>query len=84
MNKKLISILKLLLNIPNYKLEYIIKYRSYVIGIWNSIRNYGIPYNEENHNIVIDYIQTKLNGPDIEREWSEEEYKSLICYKGEY
>jgi hypothetical protein len=75
------KLMKQLINMPIRKLEYIIRIPSYVQGIWDTLACYKIPHTKENHEILVELVQTKLNGPDIEREWSEEEYNSFVLYK---
>jgi len=65
---------------PNEKLVYIIRLKEYVKGIWGVLHAYGIPFSKENHEILVDMIQEKLEGPDFEREWSENEYQNFVLY----
>lgn len=71
----------LIRDLPPHKLVYVIQHRTLVAGIWGNIEAYGIPYSKENHEILIDLVQTALNGPDIEREWTEEEYNNFVCFQ---
>jgi hypothetical protein len=68
-------------SLPNYKLIYILRLKEYVKGIWQTIHAYGIPFSKENHEILVEMVQEKLEGPDIEREWSEDEYQNFVQYQ---
>jgi len=70
------------LDIPNHKIIYVITQIELLKGLWGMIKAYGVEFSEENHEILIDVVQTKLEGTeDIEREWSEVEYKTFVLYK---
>ena len=63
---------------PNHKIVYIIRLREYVQGIWDTLIAYGVEFNKENHELLVEIVQTKLEGPDIEREWTEEEHNNFV------
>jgi hypothetical protein len=67
-------------DIPEPKLRRAIRTSSLVKGIWGMIKAYGIPYSKENHETLVDLVQNKLAGPDIEVEWTEEQYNNFVCY----
>jgi hypothetical protein len=69
------------LDIPNHKLIYIIKHKEYVKGIWETLHCYDIQYSKETHEILVEMIQEKLEGPNIEREWTKDEYQNLVLYR---
>jgi hypothetical protein len=76
--------MKSLIDIPNYKLTYIIRLKEYVKGIWDTLARYGIEHTQENYEIFIELVQTKLEGsPDIEREWTEDEYNNFVLFNKE-
>ena len=67
-------------DLRNDKLIYILHHKDYVKGIWGTLQAYGIPFSKENHEILVEMVQEKLEGSDIEREWSEEEYQNFVLY----
>lgn len=67
-------------SLSNPKLIYIIRLKEYVKGLWDTLHAYGIDFSKENHEILVDMVQEKLNG-DIEREWSEDEYQNFVQYQ---
>jgi hypothetical protein len=75
------NILKQLFDIPRHKILYIIRLKEYVKGIWGHLNAYGIPFSKENHEELVEYVQTILEGPDLEREWTEEEYDNFVMYQ---
>jgi len=80
MNKIKKLMVFLINDLPNHKLIYIIRNKEYVTGIWGCLHAYGLAYSKENHEVLIDVVQDKLEGCDIEREWSEDEYNNFVLY----
>ena len=68
-------------SLPGHKLLYIIRLKEYVKGIWGILHAYDIPFSKENHEILVEMVQEKLVGPDIEREWTEDEYQNFVQYQ---
>lgn len=68
------------INMPNNKLLYIIRLKQYVDGIWDHLGCYEVQHTKENHDLLVELVQEKLEGLDIEREWTEEEYKNFVEY----
>ena len=77
-NNKVNKLIYDLLNLPKHKIEYLIKNKTLVKGFIDTFSHYGIEYTQEVHEIVIEAVQEKLEGLDIEREWSEEEYENFV------
>lgn len=68
-----------LTDFPKHKLLYILHSQVLVDGLWSNIAAYGIKHTKENHELLVELVQTKLVGSeDIEYEWSEEEYKNFV------
>jgi hypothetical protein len=72
-----------LIELPAHKLEYVLHTKTFVDGLWGCLKAYGIEHTKENHELLVELVQTKLEGPDLEREWSEEEYENFVVFKGE-
>jgi len=75
------QIKKLMLNeldIPRHKIEYVISRPVLVQGLWGCLAAYGVEHDRENHELLVEIVQDKLNEPDIEREWSELEYETFV------
>ena len=70
-----------LLEMPNHKITYFIVQPDYVKGLWDTLANYRIEHTKENHKLLIDLVQEKLGGSDIEREWSEREYETFVKFE---
>ena len=69
------------INLPNRKLLYVIANKELVAALWASLGRHGIPFTLNNHNTLVECVQTKLEGsPDIEREWSEKEYDNFVMF----
>lgn len=71
------------LDMPLHKIEYVIRNLSLVEGLWGCLERYGITYSKENHELLIELVQDKLEGPDLEREWTEDEYNNFVLFKKE-
>jgi len=69
------------IDLPVHKIRYIIVQPEYVLGLWETLTRYGIPYNRENHELLVELVQDKLVGPDIECEWTENEYNTFVEFK---
>ena len=70
------------LDFHKHKLEYILHSKALVDGLWSSLKAYGIDHNIENHILLVDLVQTKLEGPDLEMEWTELEYENFVKFDG--
>ena len=71
--------MKMLIDIPSYKLKYALHAKTLVEGLWKNLKAYGIEHTKENHELLVDLVQTKLVGSeDIEYEWSEDEYMNFV------
>lgn len=78
------KLINLSLDMPNHKIAYLIAHREMVAGLWGYLNALGLPFTRENHEILVDIVQTRLEGTDaIEREWLEEEYTNFVCYQPE-
>jgi len=77
---RVLYIMKAQLDLPPHKIEYFIRLKEYVKGIWGVLHAYGIEFSEENHEMLVELVQTILEGPDLEREWSKEEYENFVLY----
>jgi hypothetical protein len=42
--------------------------------------HYEITYTQEVHELLVEAVQKRLEGSDIEREWSEEEYNAFVKF----
>lgn len=80
---KIERIMKEHLDMPKHKIEYIIRNPSLVEGLWEHMAHYDVEYTKKNNNLLIEIVQDILNGPHIEREWSEEEYNNFVLFKGD-
>jgi len=80
MNNNIFTIINSLTNIDKHKLKYIICQPTLVQGLRDTFSHYGIEYTKEIHELLVDEIQTKLEGPDIEREWTKEEYETFVLF----
>jgi hypothetical protein len=68
------------IDIPRHKLEYVLHTKVLVDGLWSCLKAYGIEHTKENHDLLLELVQTKLEGPDLEREWTEEEYENFVVF----
>lgn len=64
------------------KIRYIIIQPSLVAGLWGCLAHYGIEHTKDNHELLVEIVQEKLEGPDLEREWSEREYETFVKMGG--
>ena len=80
MNHSTNKVINDLINIDNHKLKYVISHPTLVKGLRDTFLHYGIEYTEEVHEMLIEAVQTKLEGPDIEREWTKEEYETFVLF----
>ena len=74
------KVFKMLIDVPNHKLAYVLKIQEYVKGMWDTAARYGIEHTKENHELLVDLVQEKLEGPNLEREWTEEEYENFVVF----
>lgn len=81
--KKKIKIMNLTLDMPDRKIIYVIGHRALVAGLWGHLNAFGLPYTKENHELLVEVVQTRLEGPDLEREWSEPEYTNFVQWEPE-
>lgn len=82
--EKIGKVIAILIDITDSKLKYAIARDSLVQGLRDTFANYNIPYTKEVHEQLVEAVQTKLEGPDFEREWTEEEYENFVIWKLEY
>jgi hypothetical protein len=67
--------------LASYKIEYIIRHKSYACGIWGILIRHGVEYTKENHELLVEIIQSRLVGSDdIEYEWTEEQYTNFVLF----
>jgi hypothetical protein len=72
--------MEMLIDLPNHKLKYVLHAKTLVEGLWGNLAAYGIKHTKENHDLLVELVQTKLVGSeDIEYEWSEEEYENFVA-----
>lgn len=71
-----------LIDIPKHKILYLIIQPDYVKGIWDTLDRYNIQHTQENHELLVELVQGKFEGPDIEREWTEREYETFVKFNG--
>lgn len=69
--------------IPDHKLTYVIN-TTFAQGIREAFNHYGIKYIKPVHDTLVEAVQIKLEGPNIEREWTEREYDNFVKWKPEY
>lgn len=81
LEKAIRDVVKSLLDMPSHKIKYVIVHLSYVEGLWGCLNRYGVEFNKNNHEIVVDTVQEILEGPDFEREWTREEYDFFVNFK---
>jgi len=63
------------------KLRQVISEKELVIGLWGYITRYGVFYTQENHEVLVDVVQTVLVGSeDIEMEWTERQYENFVKF----
>jgi hypothetical protein len=63
------------------KLRQVISEKSLVVGLWGLINAYGVEYNKENHEELVEIVQTVLVGSeDIEMEWTERQYDNFVVF----
>jgi hypothetical protein len=76
-------VMRNLINMPERKIRYVIRLKSYNDGIWEILGHYNIPHTKETHEMLVEIVQDLLVGPDLEVEWTEDEYENFVRYKGE-
>ena len=54
---------------------------SFVAGLWGCLKRYNIDHNRENHELLVELVQEKLEGPDLEREWTKEEFETFVVFQ---
>lgn len=69
-----------MIDLPDHKLKYVIHSKTLVDGLWGNLAAYGVQRTKENHELLVELVQEKLEGPDIEREWTEEEYNNFVKF----
>jgi hypothetical protein len=72
-----------LINIPNHKLLYVLHSKTYVEGLWGCLKAYSIEHTKEIHDFIVEIVQEKLEGPYVEREWTENEYNNFVKFEKE-
>jgi hypothetical protein len=82
-NSRMISVMKSLIrDLPRHKLEQVINEPTFVRGLWSTLtEGYKIPFSKENHEVLVDLVQDQLEGPNLEREWSEREYNTFVKFE---
>ena len=78
---KMRKIMLMQLDMPLHKILYFIGFPELVKGLWGCLNAYGVEYTPEAHALLVEVVQEKLEGPDMEREWTEREYESFVQYK---
>jgi hypothetical protein len=78
--KKIEKVINDLIDIPEDKLLRVINNKNYVKAICDTLKSYGIHYSIENHRILVDLVEERLNG-SFEREWTENEFLNFVLYK---
>jgi hypothetical protein len=76
-------VMRSLFDFPPHKIHYVIRLKDYNDGIWETLKCYNIPHTKETHEMLVEVVQDILVGPDLECEWTEEEYENFVRYKGE-
>lgn len=80
---KLEKVIDILIDIPPLKLAYILCHKDMVKGLVGTFPRYGIEYTKEVHEALVCAVQDKLAGsPDVEYEWSENQYKNFVKFEG--
>jgi hypothetical protein len=78
---KLTNIIKSQLDIPSYKVQYALR-TGMLKGAYQVLTKYGITLTDETFQLFFDLVGEKLSGsPDIEYEWTEEEYTAMMNIK---
>lgn len=79
-----IKVMNSMIDMPKHKLLYILPRKDYVAGMWDHLKRYGIEFSKENHELLVEQVQTKIEGTsEIEREWTEPEYDNFVMYSEE-
>ena len=79
--QQIIKIIDNQLCMPRHKILYMIKNESLVKGLWGMLHAYGVPFTKKNHELLIEIVQTKVEGStEIERDWTEQEFKTFVSY----
>ena len=81
MNLKVKKVIESLIDIKFDKLIYAISQPSFVKGLKDTFSHYGIEYTREVHEMLVDAVQTKLVGPDIEYEWTQKQYDNFVVFQ---
>lgn len=70
------------LDMKERKLRQILSEKTIVKGLWDTLSShYLVPYTEENHELLVDIVQTILVGcEDIEMEWTEDQYNNFVKF----
>lgn len=85
MNKTAIrKVMMSMVDMPPHKITYVIIHDSYVKGLWDTLARYNIEHTKENHELLVEIVQEKLEGDsDIEHEWTELEYETFVKFTEE-
>lgn len=79
--QQIIRVMKQHIEMPAHKLVYVIHQPSLVDGLWGCLAAYGVEHTKENHELLVEVVQEQLEGPDLEREWDEQEYKVFVEFQ---
>jgi hypothetical protein len=77
---KVNKVIKDLINLKHDKLIYVISQPTLVQGLRDMFPHYGIEYTREVHEMLVEAVQTKLVGPDIEYEWTQTQYDNFVVF----
>jgi len=79
--KMMRKIMNAQVDLPCRKIVYMMSHKTLVDGLWGVLKAYKIEHTKESHELLVEIVQEKLEGPDFEREWTEEEYKNFVEWK---
>lgn len=79
--KAMRRVMEMHIDMPVHKVKYVLHCPMLVEGLWGCLAAYGIEHTAEAHALLVEVVQDKLEVPNFEREWTEEEYKNFVQYK---
>ena len=69
------------LDMKESKLRQLISEKTLVRGLWDTLASYCIiPYTEENHELLVNIVQSILGCGNIEMEWTEDQYNNFVKF----
>lgn len=69
------------LDMKESKLRQLISEKTLVRRLWDTLASYCvISYTEENHELLVDIVQSILGCDNIEMEWTEDQYNNFVKF----